>query len=396
MIAFVVDTAGGYHVWISRDDGATFEEQRDTLHEWPWGSTLEVDADGHVGVSPPSARPAGTLCAAHVGDTTYRVRKGRMEASDDNTSRGIRIPDVDLADPSLSCTIVGNEHALYARFITRTRNEIVRIDGAKVRRVGSGFHLEPMAVDSHGELLVVRYADALMRGTVELATRDTPPGCFAYEDEVAPMRETHTGTLVDGNDLRSGMFCDAPDRLVVADRTTVYSLARTEGAHVRRARITRETCHRSCDPRNHHLGCDLSSGCRFESALGAVETSHPSGPLDVDLVDGPRRLPCKPAGADHALVTCSTRTRLAFVQATSCPGVRAPQDIKRLELVLVGRGTDTSTRTAIGELVSRNLDGTVWAYHFAPDIDLTVTTAPRPAVSLQIAGTREPCIAFAF
>jgi hypothetical protein len=58
----------------------------------------------------------------------------------------------------------------------------------KVRRVGSGFHLEPMAVDSHGELLVVRYADALMRGTVELATRNPPPGCFAYDDEVVPMR----------------------------------------------------------------------------------------------------------------------------------------------------------------------------------------------------------------
>ncbi|TMQ11996.1 MAG: hypothetical protein E6J90_32875 [Deltaproteobacteria bacterium] len=177
--------------------------------------------------------------------------------------------------------------------------------------------------------------------------------------------------------------------------TTVYSLARTEGAHVRRAPITSRKCHSSCDPKNHALGCDLSSGCRFDSALGVVETSQASGPLDVDLVDGSSRLRCDPEGAAHALVTCSTRTRLAFVEATSCPGV-APQSIQRLELVLVGRGTDTSTKTEVGELTSTNPDGTVWTYHFDPDIDLIVTTGPRPAVSLQVAGTPETCLAFTF
>jgi hypothetical protein len=381
VIAVLVEKLGAYHVWISRDDGVTFTERIDPL-QWKYGSTLRVDRDGHVDVDPPVARPSDVRCAADVGDTTYRVRKGRLQVSDGHKTRTVTVPGIDLADRSLGCVIVGNEHAVYALFATNTHRDLVRLDGARPRRVNSGFHLVAAAVDSHGGLLATHNEDALMRGDVALARRDTPPGCFVYSDEVAPRLQSRgSGMLVDGANLRQGIYCDTPDRIVVITTDKVYSLSRRAGAVVLGGPITSKQCH---------------DGCRFESAATVVETNHATGPLDVELVEGPLRVSCQPDGATDAMMLCSTRTHLAFVQEAECEAAKEPAFASRLELVLVDRSSDFSEKTVPGVLASTNADGTLWTYHFEPDINLVVTTGPRPAMSLQIAGTREDCLGFFF
>jgi hypothetical protein len=342
-------------------------------------------------------------CDALIGDTYYvmtRSTPARMRAIHaDGRIENIRLPGLAAATAVPRCTIVGSEHAIYARIAAGYRDEIFRIVGGAGEVVAPSFGVEPVAVDSHGALLaaggsgLVRWASPTDQ-TVLAVLETGGTGCFFERRDLGVPGHDIDGYLVDGKRLRAGSLCDTPDRVVLLDDGSVYSIARTPAARVIRKPITRVDSHDGCAA-NEKLSCSTGSWSKFHSATpGApiVEQEHQSGPLELQLLDGDTSTVCEPLPHD-AIASCSTPTRLAVVRAVGC-GRSLSEPGYALALDVFDRRPGGQRTSADGQLDVASSSELRWVYRFGPDMALTVVGGAHPSVSLQLGDVREDCFAF--